>query len=199
MRFGAVRPYRVTAAPIDDVLAPNLRASTRCKEGDTVSAEKTGPTLEPIPRPHRGLAAWIAIAALVVLGIGALAGGVVLVVKPDGSLIHLPLAYIDKSPFADYFIPGLILGGLFGIGSLVVASMGLLRLRAAPFVAFAIGCGQMIWIAVQLTMVEGLSFLHPTMFGIGLVIAVASVFWAWPLLRAIVIDWRAATEATTAS
>ena len=62
-----------------------------------------------------------------------------------------------------------------------------------------IGCGQMIWIAVQLTIIDELSFLHPTMFGVGLVIAAASVVWAWPLLRAIVgrlarqrRRWRAA-------
>ena len=163
-----------------------------------MSGVKFGPTLEPIPRPHRGLAAWIAIAALVLLGIGALAGGVALVVKPDGSVMHMPLAYLDDSPFADYLLPGLILGGLFGVGSLVVAAMGMVRLRVAPFLAFVVGCGQMIWIAVQLTMIEEVS-LHPTMFGVGLVIAVASVFWAWPMTRAIVIDWRAATEAAAAS
>ena len=113
--------------------------------------------------------------------------------------MHMPLSYLDGSLFVDYFIPGLILGGLFGVGSLIVAAMGLLRLRAAPFMAFVIGCGQMIWIAVQLTIIDELSFLHPTMFGVGLVIAVASVFWAWPMLRAIVVDWRAATELATAS
>lgn len=164
-----------------------------------VSLETLAPAIEPIPRPQRGLAGWIAIGALVLLGLGALAGGIALVVKPDGSVMQLPLSYLDASPFADYFIPGLILGGLFGIGSLVVAAMGLLRLRVAPFLAFAIGCGQMIWIAVQLTIIDEVSFLHPTMFGVGLVIAIASVFWAWPMLRAIVIDWRAATELAAAS
>ena len=159
-----------------------------------MSVDTFGPTIEPIPRPRRGLAAWIAIIALVLLGIGATAGGIALVVKPDGSVMQMPLSYLEDSPFADYFVPGLILGGLFGIGSLVAAALGLLRLRIAPFLAFVIGCGQMIWIAVQLTIIEELSFLHPTMFGVGLVIAVASVFWAWPMLRAMVIDWRAATE-----
>jgi hypothetical protein len=137
--------------------------------------------------------------ALVLLGIGALAGGIALVVKPDGSVMHMPLSYLDGSMFVDYFVPGLILGGLFGVGSLIVAAMGLLRLRAAPFTAFVIGCGQMIWIAVQLTIIDELSFLHPTMFGVGLVIAVASVFWAWPMLRAIAVNWRSATELATAS
>jgi hypothetical protein len=193
MRFGAVRPFRAIAAAIDDVLAPNDVGLKACKEGDAVRRETLGPTIEPIPRPHRGPAGWVAIGALVLLGIGATAGGIALVVKPDGSVMHMPLSYLDGSLFADYLVPGLILGGLFGVGSLVVAAMGLLRLRVAPFLAFVIGCGQMIWIAVQLTIIDEFSFLHPTMFGVGLVIAAASVLWARPMLRAIVIDWRSAT------
>ena len=164
-----------------------------------MSRKNYGPVIEPIPRPRRGRAAWIAIGALVLLGIGALAGGIALVAKPDGSIMHMPLAYLENSPFSDYLIPGLILGGLFGIGSLVVAAMGLLSMRAAPFLALVIGCGQMIWIAVQLTIIRELSFLHPTMFGVGLVIAAASVLWALPMLRAMVIDWRLATEMATGS
>ena len=111
--------------------------------------------------------------------------------------MQMPLAYLEGSPFADYLIPGLILGGLFGVGSLLVAAMGLLRLRLAPFLALVIGCGQMIWIAVQLTIIKELSFLHPTMFGVGLVIAVASVFWAWPMLRPIAVNWRSQVATTS--
>jgi urea transporter len=193
MRFGAVRPFRAIVAAIDDVLAPNDVGPKACKEGDAVPREMLSPTIEPIPRPHRGPAGWVAIGALVLLGIGATAGGIALVVKPDGSVMQMPLSYLDGSPFTDYLVPGLILGGMFGFGSLLVAAMGMLRLRAAPFLAFIIGCGQMIWIAVQLTIIEEFSFLHPTMFGVGLVIAAASVLWARPMLRAIVNDWRFAT------
>lgn len=161
--------------------------------------DTTGRAMEPIPRPHLGRAGWIAIGGLVLLGIGALAGGIALVAKPDGSIMHMPLSYLENSPFADYLVPGLILGGLFGVGSLIVAATGMLSLRIAPFLAFVVGCGQMVWIAVQLTIIQEVSFLHPTMFGVGLVIAVASLLWAWPMLRAIAIDWRAATDMARAS
>ena len=47
--------------------------------------------------------------------------------------MHMPLSYLDqKSLFADYFVPGLILGGLFGLGSLVVAALGLHAACASP-------------------------------------------------------------------
>ena len=140
-----------------------------------------------IPRPPLHVAGQGAIGGLVVLGIGAIAGGAALLAAPDGSVMHFDTSLLAGSPFRDFLLPGLILGGVFGVGSLAVAVAGLRRARWAPFCAFAIGCGQMIWIAVELAIIRELSFLHPTMFAIGLLIAVASVAWGWPTFRA----WRA--------
>ena len=141
-----------------------------------------------IPRPERNAAGIVAIACLILLGLGALAGGIALVSKPDGSVMAFDVSLLAGSPFPDFLVPGLILGGIFGVGSLVVAALGLRRSRTAPFLAFAIGCGQMIWIVVELAIIREFSFLHPTMFGIGLVIAAAAVPWGWPTFRA----WRGA-------
>ena len=140
-----------------------------------------------VPRPELHLAGKVCIAFLVLLGLGALAGGVALVAKPDGSVMHFDPALLAGSPFADFMIPGLILGLVFGVGSFVVAGMGLAHVRIAPFLAFAIGCGQMIWIVVELAIIQELSFLHPVCFAIGLVIAASAVPWGWPTFRA----WRA--------
>lgn len=140
-----------------------------------------------IPRPELGLAGKISIAFLILLGIGALAGGIALAIRPDGSVMHFDVGLLAGSPFADYFVPGLILAGLFGIGSLVVAAMGLRRSRLAPFLAFAIGVAQMTWIVVELAIIKEVSFLHPVCFGIGFVIAVSAVAWGWPTFQA----WRA--------
>jgi hypothetical protein len=76
---------------------------------------------------------------------------------------------------------------LFGVGSIFVAVIGLRRWRIAPFLAFAIGCGQMIWIVVELAIIKELSVLHPICFGLGLAIAIAAVLWGWPTFR----GWRA--------
>jgi hypothetical protein len=139
-----------------------------------------------IPRPLLDRAGRTAITFLVLLGIGALAGGIALASRPDGSVMHFDLKLLAGSPFSDYFIPGLFLGGVFGVGSLVVAVMGLRRSRLAPFLAFAIGCAQMAWIVIELIIIREFSFLHPTMFGVGLVIALAAVPWGWPTFQA----WR---------
>jgi hypothetical protein len=50
----------------------------------------------------------------------------------------------------------------------------------------------MVWIVVQLGIIgiENLSFLHPAMFLVGLVIAVAAVPWGWPTFQA----WRSGSD-----
>jgi hypothetical protein len=139
-----------------------------------------------IPRPELHAAAWICLGALVLLGLGAFAGGFALAAQPDGGVMGFSVALLAGSPFTDFFVPGLILGGLFGLGSFVVVALGLLRSRFAPFLAFAIGVGQMIWIVVELAIIREVSFLHPVCFGIGLVIATSAVRWGWPTFE----GWR---------
>ena len=124
---------------------------------------------------------------LAVLGVMALAGGVALVSKPDGSVMKLPLSYLAGSPFSDFLIPGLILGGLFGVGSFATAFLCWRRVSLSPYLAFAIGCGQMIWISVELAVIKEFSPLHPICFGMGLGIAACSAAWGWPGFR----EWRA--------
>ncbi len=148
-----------------------------------------------IPRPQLGIAGKVAVVFLVLLGISALAGGIALVSRPDGSVMQFDASLLAGSPFPDFLVPGLVLGGLFGLGSLVTAALGIRRSRIAPFLAFAIGCGQMIWIAVELAIIDELSFLHPTLFLVGLVIAAASVPWGWPTFD----GWRASRRRVAAS
>jgi hypothetical protein len=158
----------------------------------TAVAPVTGSIATPRPELHRS--GIVAILSLVLLGVGALAGGASLMAKPDGSAMGFDPAILAGSPFPDFLLPGLILGGLFGIGSLVTAVAGLRRVRWAPFAAFAIGAGQMIWIVVQLAIIRQLSFLHPTMFLVGLVIAAAAVPWGWPTFAA----WRRSRQSDRA-
>jgi len=140
-----------------------------------------------IPRPELNRFGKTAVALLIALGLGAVGGGIALMAQPDGSIMKFETTLLAGSPFTDFFFPGLILGGLFGIGSFAVAWMGFRHHRLAPFLAFAIGCAQMIWIVVELAIIQELSFLHPVCFGFGLAIAATAVAWGWPTFQA----WRA--------
>lgn len=157
-------------------------------EGDAVSTITSASAPDAgIPRPELRLAGKTAIGGLLVLGLGAVAGGVALATRPDGSAMGFDVSLLAGSPFDDYLVPGAFLAGVFGIGSFAVAAMGLRRSRLAPFLAFAIGCAQMMWIVIELAIIKEFSFLHPACFGLGLLIAVASVPWGWPTFQ----GWRA--------
>ena len=145
------------------------------------------PTRGAIPRPELGRAGKLCLVLLTLLGLGAFAGGIVLATAPDGSGMGFDVAVLAGSPFPDFLVPGLVLAGVFGVGSFIVVAMGIARLPIAPFLAFAIGCAQMIWITVELAIIRELSFLHPTFFAVGLLIAASAARWGWPRFRA----WRA--------
>jgi hypothetical protein len=141
-----------------------------------------------IPRPDLHLAGRLCLAFLALLALGALGGAAFLVTSPDGSAMQWNTSMLAGSPFPDFLVPGLILGGLFGFGSLAVVAIGIARWRIAPFLAFGIGCGQMIWIVVELAIIGQLSFLHPICFGLGLTIAATALRWGWPTFA----GWRSA-------
>ena len=49
------------------------------------------------------------------LGLGAIGGGVVLIISPTGELIGIPLSEFKNIPFNSYLIPGIILFIVVGI------------------------------------------------------------------------------------
>jgi len=57
-------------------------------------------TREPLRRVAKG-----ALALEAVLGIGALAGGLILMLAPRGEILPLPLSALAGSPFDTYFVP----------------------------------------------------------------------------------------------
>jgi hypothetical protein len=96
--------------------------------------------------------AW-AIALELVLGVGALLGGGALVVGPHGEILPLPVSALEGSPFASYFIPGMILFAILGVAPIVVAMLSLRRSSIAPLLALGVGGALVIWIAVEIAIV----------------------------------------------
>ena len=117
------------------------------------------------------------------LGISATAGGGLLLLKPDGSLLGMDPGWLDNSPFNTYLAPGLILlivVGLFPLFTFV----GLLlkpgwrwanifniyhdRHWAWTYSLYS-GIITIIWITVQLVMTQYF-WLQPVMIFTGLMI-----------------------------
>ena len=81
--------------------------------------------------PKRPALATALIVLLVFLGVSGLFGGVAFIAAPNGSILHAPQAWLDKIPFSDFLIPGLVLFFVVGVLPLLVA-VALLRRPAWP-------------------------------------------------------------------
>ena len=58
---------------------------------------------------------YVLLALLLFQGLGAIGGGIVLMISPDGSMLHMPASILHGSPFSSFLIPGLILFLILGV------------------------------------------------------------------------------------
>jgi len=105
------------------------------------------------------------LTALVAFGALSAVVGAVLAIAANGA--GVPLEYLENSPFSSYFIPGLLLGVVVG-GTQLAAAIALLARRAIALLLSAIaGFGMLIWIFVELAMMQQFSWLQAAYFGLG--------------------------------
>jgi len=136
--------------------------------------------------------AWQRIILLTVLGyegLGALVGASLLVAKPDGQHMKLPVAVMHGT-FRDFLIPGII---LFGLGVLAVAAfIGVLRKSRVDWLGAGICLGGfMIWFLVEILVVRELHWLH-AMWGLPVILGVVVAVPLLPFRAATIRDaWLA--------
>lgn len=124
----------------------------------------------------------ILIALEAFTGLTALAGGVLLMARPDGSLMQMaPAAFAalaQNSPFPDFFIPGLALAGIVGGGMLGAATSLWQRRPYAYEVAMAAGAALLAFEIVEFAAV-GFNRLQAFEAIVGLLVAgLAAREWA---------------------
>jgi len=134
---------------------------------------------------HHPKAVWLLIVLQFLLGLGALAGGGVLMAVPDGSIMQMPLSMLKYSPFPNYLIPGAILFTVLGIYPVVVAYSLLRRpawrwpeelnpvkrLHWSWAASLAAGVILVLWITAQVLLIRSVAFLHVLYF-----------VWGWVLI-----------------
>jgi hypothetical protein len=82
-----------------------------------------------------------------------------------GGAPGVPIEWLDGTPFGDYVVPGLILGGAVG-GSHVSAAVALWRGHpAAERISYGAGVVLLTWILIQLAMIGYVSPLQPIVLG----------------------------------
>jgi hypothetical protein len=122
--------------------------------------------------------------------IGAMGGGLVLMISPSGELMGMPLSHLDHSPFTSFFIPGLFLFLVLGVIPMVT-TYGLLKRPSWKLFellnfhqdqhwswtfSFYIGIILILWIDIQVTMIRQFDLLHLIYSLLGVVIVVVSQF-----------------------
>jgi hypothetical protein len=126
-----------------------------------------------------GRLAMVAIALEVLLGIGAVGGGIALMAGPNGEILPLPVSALTGSPFANYFAPGAILFAILGLGPLAAAIIAWRRHPVAPFLALAVGGALLIWLGVEIVIVgySGHPPLQAGYLGLGVLITLVGACW----------------------
>ena len=121
-------------------------------------------------KSSRERAVYILLGCLqVFIGLGAVGGGLMLVLDPSGESMGIPLELLKDSPFPDYLIPGLVLLVVNGIFSLVASRITFAGSRWTSKVAIGLGLFLMCWIAIQVIIFKGPHWLHILYFMLGFV------------------------------
>jgi menaquinone-dependent protoporphyrinogen oxidase len=118
-------------------------------------------------RAVREPARWPLAALCLLVGFSALYGGANLMLSPDGAALQMPLSYLQDTPFASYFIPGLILALVIGVGHLATASLALQRSPLANLGGLAAGVGLLGWIAIEMLLLGTANVLQVGMLFVG--------------------------------
>ncbi|TFD85738.1 hypothetical protein E3T61_16515 [Cryobacterium lactosi] len=106
----------------------------------------------------------------------ALAGGLLLMLAPDGSLLMADPAALDGTGFGDWLLPGAALALFVGLGFAVTAVWQWRRGPYARFLSLAAGVGLVLFEVVQFSLIG----FHPLQAVFGVVGVVTAVL-AWRL------------------
>ena len=79
----------------------------------------------------------------------------------------IPMAWLDGSPFSNFFIPSLFLFVAIGGGMLVATIVWWRKSRVAPWVSLGMGALLMLWIVAQVSIIGYVSWMQPTSFVAG--------------------------------
>src|ERR1700674_385350 len=138
-----------------------------------IRTSRSGSTSRRLP----GLAR-LAMVLEILLGIGAVGGGSLFILAPDGHLMGLPLKMLAGTPFHSFLVPGLLLFTFVGVGPILAAALTARLLAIGPLAALTVGVTLMTWITVEMVLFAGAtSLLWAFYLVLGTVIAAVGAAW----------------------
>ena len=104
------------------------------------------------------------------IAITATLSGLLMITKPDGSILNLPINLLEPTPFRNYLVPGILLTAFVGFVNLIAVFFNLQRHPNRFNWAMAGGLMISVWILVQFFLLRAAHWLHFIYLGIGLLI-----------------------------
>lgn len=95
------------------------------------------------------------------ISIAAVPAGIGFIFDPSGENLGMTVELIERSPFNDYLIPGIILFAVNGIGSLIGSLLSFFKNNHAGAVGLVLGIALIIWILAQVYWMGLVSWLQP--------------------------------------
>ena len=110
------------------------------------------------------------------IAVGAVGGGLVLLIDPSGQGMGFSVELLSGSPFSSYLIPGLVLFAVIGIGNFTAAFLSFRKHRIAGLAGILLGGFLAAWILIQVWIVGWLIWLQPFMLALGVLELVLGIF-----------------------
>jgi hypothetical protein len=114
------------------------------------------------------------------IGLGAVGGGLGLVLEPSGADLGIPLEMLNHSPFSDFLIPGIVLLIVNGLGSIAGSVLSFKLFQYAAEIALALGAFLVAWIIIQIYWIHSFHWLHALYLSLGII----ELILGWSLRKA---------------
>jgi len=112
------------------------------------------------------------------VGVGAFFGGLAAVINPTSPLGISP-EVLKLGPFTDFFIPGLTLLVVIGLGNALTGVLALKKVSLADYMSGAMGVILIGWIVIQCYILQSIVCLHIIFFMIGCVQGALALIRLW--------------------
>lgn len=109
------------------------------------------------------------------IGLAAIKGGYGLVSDPSGTTIRSSIEWLNNSPVTNYFIPGLVLLIVIGIGNVMAAAVTLLRNKHAGEIAVLVGIILIFYMSIEVWFVGLRNLLQPIYFILGVTVMILGI------------------------
>jgi len=105
----------------------------------------------------------------VFIGTGDVPAGLIFILDPSGGGLGFSPELLEGTFLRNYLIPGLVLLGVNGLGSLLGGALSFRRHRYTGAVGIVLGALLIAWIVTQVAMIGLVHWLQPLYFGLGVV------------------------------